>query len=975
MADTRTVKENEVPDLIASGEFSFPTGQDVNVVNPAGKTVSLPSEQIKDALASGYKLETAFQGAVRSKVEEAGKSPIGTALKVFGAQAADEAAFGVPELIYDKTKSPFDVAVKEGLKKEYDTANTLGGITGFAGSLFLGGPLFKAGAKAGAAAAEVVGSRLAEAGIKRGAESLGADIVARTAENATRLGVEGAVLTAPRAISEAALGDPGAAAESLMMGGGIGIGLGVVAGPAGALFSRLNGFAKKKTAAALEASLENVGIKAEEGTIGKNAAGERFVPQDGAMPADDSLVEAARTEGASTGVLEDLKKLYGQKKANAPEIQAIASEAGIPVMDEMLSSNKTIQDFGSALSQKPTLTGINRASKYQKIYDWMDNTVKKSLGVEDFDKTKFEVGQTVRDQIFGPAREIKEKLGAVFNDLRMGYQDVPMDQKVLKQVAGNIETLGKRSFSPAAESTLNRVASQIKEGRIQNLNDLFEVRSLLYDLWGTDRTMNKAVGEVIKKLNLQEENQISRAIKERIESASVPGGKTLEDASRIQGLYDDVQKAKKQWAEMMDHFEETGDALGLGHIKDAASFLKKADSLTNEQVVDRLLPKNDVATLKFFAEKYPQQFKAVADLKKQTLLSDVVKDGKVQLGAFYRKVQAMPKEVQDALLGKEGVEGLRKSKVIFESIPKNVNPSGTAKTTAIMNMMNPGALVENLTDAAGSHVVSKVMSAEGLFGVESLMAKVGKKLNQIDESMLKSGGTSSTVKPLSIINTILGDDEKSKKKALEKLQDKISQTVGDPAGAADKVAHITSGLADGGAPKVAAAFGANLVRSLQYIQAAIPKRPVMGTSIYKMPYNPTDAEVSSFERKLAVVHDPFVALDALKNNTLTREHVEALAVNYPVIYQNMKQKILNVMSEEGVDVPYDKRVKLSLLMGLDLDPSISSQMVAGLQADHSQAAAMGAANEENDGLNQSGLMKLGKENPMQTPTQRMLARG
>src|SRR5271157_1096714 len=41
---------------LTSGTHNLQTGQTVNVVNPDGQLVSLPSEQVPDAIGAGYKI-------------------------------------------------------------------------------------------------------------------------------------------------------------------------------------------------------------------------------------------------------------------------------------------------------------------------------------------------------------------------------------------------------------------------------------------------------------------------------------------------------------------------------------------------------------------------------------------------------------------------------------------------------------------------------------------------------------------------------------------------------------------------------------------------------------------------------------------------------------------------------------------------------------------------------------------------------
>lgn len=220
-----SLPEDQINSAILAGTHAYPVGTRVNVVDQDGNAQSVASEELKDALGQGFKLETPSQAAVRKYAEE--NSGVAGAAKAFAAQALDETAMGIPGIIFRKTADPLEVAKFEALKKEHNFASDLGSVTGFGASLFAGGPIFKGAAKAGEAAAKVVAERLAAAGVERGSSSMAKRIVAKVAESATKMGVEGAGIAAPRAITEGMLGDPDQAAETLLYGAGIGGALGV----------------------------------------------------------------------------------------------------------------------------------------------------------------------------------------------------------------------------------------------------------------------------------------------------------------------------------------------------------------------------------------------------------------------------------------------------------------------------------------------------------------------------------------------------------------------------------------------------------------------------------------------------------------------------------------------------------------------------------------------------------------------------
>lgn len=238
--------------LILAGSHGFAPDQQVALVGSDGKNYNTTGNYAQYALKQGYGLETPFKAAINEFVESENAKGWTTSAKVALQQFGDEALGGIPEMIYEHTGDPLEVAKHEALKKEHWIANALGGIGGFAASTVIGAPLLKGAAAAGkvaegavlgadaieaaraagkvaeaAKAAQTVAltERLTAAGVADAAK-VGPSLARTIAAKAAGMGVEGAVIAAPQAITEASLGDPAQAGEALLAGFGIGAAFG-----------------------------------------------------------------------------------------------------------------------------------------------------------------------------------------------------------------------------------------------------------------------------------------------------------------------------------------------------------------------------------------------------------------------------------------------------------------------------------------------------------------------------------------------------------------------------------------------------------------------------------------------------------------------------------------------------------------------------------------------------------------------------
>lgn len=216
----------------------------VTVTDPNGDRRGIAVRDMDRALADGYKLEGSHETAIHNYLQENKglKGDAKTALMNF----ADELFLGIPGVIAEHTEDPDKLAQDEALKHEHAFANALGGVAGFGGSLLVGGPLFKGAATIGSlaergitqAAERALASRLTAAGVESGASSIARQIVAKGMGGAAGLGTEAAIVASPKALTEEALGDPEAAAETMLWSVGAGAALGTVSGAGKEIFKR-----------------------------------------------------------------------------------------------------------------------------------------------------------------------------------------------------------------------------------------------------------------------------------------------------------------------------------------------------------------------------------------------------------------------------------------------------------------------------------------------------------------------------------------------------------------------------------------------------------------------------------------------------------------------------------------------------------------------------------------------------------------
>jgi hypothetical protein len=99
----------------------------------------------------------------------------------------------------------------------------------------------------------------------------------------------------------------------------------------------------------------------------------------------------------------------------------------------------------------------------------------------------------------------------------------------------------------------------------------------------------------------------------------------------------------------------------------------------------------------------------------------------------------------------------------------------------------------------------------------------------------------------------------------------------------------------------------------------------------KIKWRPSDYDMSIFEQKVAIALDPMQVFEELQQGTLTSAHMDSLKSLYPKIYQNMVLRVQEYAINNPTEMNYNKRLKLSTILGFPIDDSVRPENMRYLQ--------------------------------------------
>jgi len=936
--NTQTRSRESIDDPVAlqeavfSGTHSFKSGSYIPVRKNGEYAGKIPAENARKAIELGYEIETDTQREVRNYVNEQG---VTGGLKVALGQFADEALLGLPELVLDKTQDPLEAAKREGLKKEWDLTNTIFGVGGALSTLWTGAPLWRGASAAGQATTKTISAKIAalagENATKSGIKKAATNLAGKTAG----MGVEGAVVSMPRALTELALGDPEAAAESVISGAAIGglFGAGLtVAKPAGKkaidLLQKLEDDYKvtqKLRMTNLQNIAKNMIRKTTASYVGlKEKDIIRYIDE------ADSFVNV-KTMDDLVYELDDKVVKFFDRAEDLRSKYDTAKKAYIATNKNLLESIKS----GRAQSQMAVDVLDDAALLKQKIIDLSSKadealiesqaTVSKETVKSWFEKVKNEYFDIV---ISEKAAQGEKRFNDYIQRVDASFDDVVTGdglREILKQVRSDatwsanfldFNDLLNRAVKNFSHRLSNVLKKGVREydvimGEMAPDVEALKVLNKTLGLAGRDLTevgVRQTVQDKLKGLLRAGKEPTLKAIQAFDERAGTNYTNQIENLKKLEASAKLVNK---------DVIKKELNPEGFKRAKDAEKAWKAARSQ-----LERVKPIKDVQA------SIRNMGRADASIKKRDAFQWLAEQ-EGQLPDYYLD-QFEKRRILDAF-GKVAPNGSRRT------VASAALAGGAGAALSAMGVPIPPAILATLgatggflSDYYAGHalkaLIDKRPSWAGALFVEQEMKKAAMRFDKIPEildRMAKKGPGPKRPPALEYIRRATEDVEDDTIAArMENFRERIAGYINDPWSMQELMGAYYGGIARTGAPVISEKIGEVTQRALDHLYDGMPK-PFSITEPFAPKYQwlPSDFELNRFARKLQVIDDPLSVLEDLEAGTLTRDHMDTMKKVYPYFYEELRTRLLQE-SGKNRNFSYQQRLMLSIATGADLDSSI-----------------------------------------------------
>ena len=138
------------------------------------------------------------------------------------------------------------------------------------------------------------------------------------------------------------------------------------------------------------------------------------------------------------------------------------------------------------------------------------------------------------------------------------------------------------------------------------------------------------------------------------------------------------------------------------------------------------------------------------------------------------------------------------------------------------------------------------------------------------------------------------------------------------------------------APKTFGASGQVFRRAVEFLSSKVPRNSMPVNPFSKRTYQPSEQEMYKFKKYLEAVQNPLVVMQHLKRGQISREGVEAISFVYPELYVEMQGNVFKQLDKK-VEVDYQQRLQLGILMGIPTDRALEPAAIGDFQRYYKEA--------------------------------------
>lgn len=920
----------------------------VNVFNPQGELVSIPKEQLSDALFNRFTVATPEDEKAYDQKQNA--SGIGQGILAGAEGYASTFSAGTSSLLENKLSDMGVPGISPEERNARQEENPWWRGAGEAAGIFTDGPV-------GLLSKGVAG--LFEMGASKVlGKVVGEGFVNKVGSTAVKYAIENSLFQSGQEIDKyfAGKSDPSAPIETAALNVGLS---GAIGGIAGGVVSGI--LAPIVKATGLETYLKTLTSRLNAGADGVPPP----LPDEVLNPPMPELPPPLPTEITTQGKSQFIDPEGTMEKAgeetraqllkNGATDSSISNAIGLSGMRDVPNELQTGMgqdpmrryDF-QVLRESPSKAGIYLKKSLSDFYEKAGNNIIEALGktpqeaqsLSELSENK--VGSNIRSNLVNDLKEKFQPISDAYDNWFNRAAKVDISPRIAAQLSDNLGLLnissGSSKLPGTAQADLMDWAMKVVSSQ-ENLEDLSKFRSAVMGKVRNNPAELKFIGGELNSILKDAESNI---ISHGVQSGMVKG--SLEEFRNINSQYGPIRSL----------LDDLDSRLNVGNYKGVKTFIDRLNEMTPEKFLNKIATNNDADFINKILPHFPEVMEGVRDYHLNDLIKEAVVKAKrseeFNLTNLFKNIGGMSPEMKQFVLPPESMNRINATRYLMDAIPEKLNNSGTAVT--LMSLMKKGMPAT----AIGLTSILTGAGAAASFGVTTLAHMFSKEApDAVKLGLLKFLGSSGPIdapgfKSMveSINATIKGENlmGKAVKGLFETGKYIIPQEIIESKTKREKLdklllayqdnPHKFLDLGHNGSsymPEQNMAIGALAARSVYYLNSLRPKTVKQGPLDPDSKPNPI--QLADFNRALDLVEQPLSIFNHIKNGTITNNDINTYNTVFPNLSNRLRDKITSEMVDHvsnGGKILYKTSLGISKFLGQPLVASLNPQSLMQIQS-------------------------------------------
>jgi hypothetical protein len=222
----------------------------------------------------------------------------------------------------------------------------------------------------------------------------------------------------------------------------------------------------------------------------------------------------------------------------------------------------------------------------------------------------------------------------------------------------------------------------------------------------------------------------------------------------------------------------------------------------------------------------------------------------------------------------------------------------------------------------------------------------------------------------------VGGEREASNARYAKRAEEVRRLAGDPEALHRTLVTATEAF-DEHAPNTTQSVTIASTRALTFLASKLPQPPA-NRGLWGQKWTPSPAEIAKFNRYYRAANRPLTILKDAARGTLTSEAVEAVSTIYPELMDQIRAAALAKAASHTRPPPYRGRMALAMLLGQDIDGTLSPASIQAAQASHAAPSSKSPENQTGTAApvkpSSTGLAKVSLSSRTLTPMQKSAQR-